>query len=149
MSQPSAPFQVTSSFGKERRSRTCGFVSVSTVGEAAAVRPFAGLVLVAVGSGSAHTSRGVTESSRRNTSVPPFRSIEGAPFTSGPLVSAATFPSSVARYTCPLVPFSAGKSTDPLSGAQVRPEPPRPPTRSSRDALRVRGAPPEAGTTET
>ena len=36
-----------------------------------------------------------------------------------------------------------------LSGVQVRAEPPRPPTRSSRDAVSARGAPPAAGTTLT
>jgi hypothetical protein len=43
------------------------------------------------------TSRGVTESSRRKTSVSPNPSTEGAPFTSGPLVSVSTLPSRVAR----------------------------------------------------
>ena len=97
MSQPEAPFHVTSSLGKERRSRTCGFVSVSALGEVVAARRFAPRAAGAAPSGWAQTSRGVTESSRRKTSVSPFVSTEGAPFTSGPLVSGSTFPSSVAR----------------------------------------------------
>ena len=97
MSQPSAPFQVTSSLGKERRSRTCGFVSVSGLRRRRAARPFAPRAVGAAASRRAQTSRGVTESSRRKTSVSPFWSMEGAPFTSGPLVSGSTFPSSVAR----------------------------------------------------
>ena len=36
-----------------------------------------------------------------------------------------------------------------LSGVQVRAEPPRPPIRSSRDAVSARGVPPAAGTTLT
>ena len=52
---------------------------------------------VADPSGCSQTSRGVTESSRRNASVSPFASIEGRPSSEGPLVSAVTWPSSVAR----------------------------------------------------
>jgi hypothetical protein len=67
-------------------------VSVSRLGEGAAARTFA--VLAAAGASRiVQTSRGVTESSRRKTSVSPLRSMDGAPFTSGPLVSASTFPS--------------------------------------------------------
>ena len=84
MSWPRAPFQVTSSFGKGWSSSTCGFVSV---------RRFA----VACPSDCTHTSRGVTESSRRNTSVAPFASIEGRPSSAGPLVRAVSWPSSVVR----------------------------------------------------
>ena len=98
MSQPSAPFQVTSCFGKASSSRSCGFVSVSArgVSGAAARRVFA-VPALARGSLSAQTSRGVTESWRRNTSVSPVRSSEAPPFTSGPRVSASTRPSRLTR----------------------------------------------------
>src|SRR4030042_6448083 len=130
MSQLSAPFHVTSSLGKERSSRAWGFASVIGLGDGTAVA-LAPFLAVEDASRIAQTSRGAAESSRRKTSVSPFPSIDGAPFTSGPLVSASTFPSSVVRYRCSAVFSSAEKSTDRLSGVQTSLAPKRPPIDSS------------------